>query len=256
MNWGKGDVSIYRNVFNNTNVISPSPWLANAMIDISVAGPDGVTPKNIKIIDNVFNGDVGGTSPTVYAIKAFNRLQNFEWKCNTFNNFETAVIYGGAGPAQNPSSNNRTKNTYNNISMFYVDNQSSQPLTYINLTGIPDPFNGFVNYTARESTDCGIDCNSMFTKYKNSPSNASLEDIETEVMTLYPNPASSEINVKIKDGLGARLEIYSIMGELVYAETLESAHTQIDCSSFSAGLYAVTIISDKGMVSKKIIVNR
>jgi hypothetical protein len=96
----------------------------------------------------------------------------------------------------------------------------------------------------------------MLTKYKKSPTTASIEVIETETINLYPNPASSEINLEVKDGVGARLEIYSIMGELVYAETLESVHTQIDCSSFSAGLYTVTVVSDKGVISKKIIINR
>lgn len=113
------------------------------------------------------------------------------------------------------------------------------------------------NNASIEANDCDIiDCNSMLTKYKKSPTTASIEDIETETINLYPNPASSEINLEVKDGVGARLEIYSIMGELVYAETLESVHTQIDCSSFSAGLYTVTVVSDKGVISKKIIINR
>jgi hypothetical protein len=242
--------SIYRNTFNYHNFSFPnSPWPALAMVSIN-----GYTGGAIKVIDNTFNGDVDQTKLTQYAISAGGDLQNFEWTCNTFNDFETAVIYSGNGPVQNPASGNLAENTYTNISQEYVKNLSSvTPMVYkgtffLNI--------GVFFDASAEPGNCSIDCNSMATKYKKSPTTASIEDIETETINLYPNPASSEINLEVKDGVGARLEIYSVMGELVYAETLESAHTQIDCSSFSAGLYTVTVVSDKGVISKKIIINR
>jgi hypothetical protein len=215
---------------------------------------NGYTGGAIKVIYNTFNGDVNSTKKTQYAISGGGDLQNLEWTCNEFNDFETAVIYSGNGPVQNPASGNLAGNTYTNISQEYVKNLSSvTPMLYKGtyFSNIDVDFDPLA-----ESGNCSIDCNSMATKYKKSPTTASIEDIETETINLYPNPASSEINLEVKDGVGARLEIYSIMGELVYAETLESAHTQIDCSSFSAGLYTVSVVSDKGVISKKIIINR
>jgi hypothetical protein len=119
-----------------------------------------------------------------------------------------------------------------------------------------NPVNVTAINSAGELPDCSANRATIQTKYEHSPTASLAAGISEEKFTVYPNPASFEINVEAKDGVGARLEIYSIMGELVYAETLESAHTQIDCSSFSAGLYTVTVVSDKGVISKKIIINR
>jgi hypothetical protein len=119
-----------------------------------------------------------------------------------------------------------------------------------------NPVNVMAINSAGELPDCSVNRATIQTKCKHSPTASLAAGISEEKFTVYPNPASSEINLEVKDGVGARLEVYSIMGELVYAETLESAHTQIDCSSFSAGLYTVTVVSDKGVISKKIIINR
>ncbi len=73
-------------------------------------------------------------------------------------------------------------------------------------------------------------------------------------ITLYPNPAKNAVNILSEDGL-QHIEVYNLFGQSVDAVTLNGSnkHT-IDISNYVSGIYFVKIASEKGMVTKRLLV--
>lgn len=69
----------------------------------------------------------------------------------------------------------------------------------------------------------------------------------TEVCRLYPNPASSTLNIQCKEMI--RAEVYDLQGRIVASST----NTSFDIGSLANGDYIVKIITDKGMTVKHFV---
>lgn len=86
--------------------------------------------------------------------------------------------------------------------------------------------------------------------------NSSINDnVELEKsIQLYPNPASKEINItssyKIEE-----IEIYNTIGLKVYFKDVSSKEIKIDVSTFARGNYIVKLFTDKGLTTKKFVIN-
>ena len=63
---------------------------------------------------------------------------------------------------------------------------------------------------------------------------------QAQVFTLFPNPASNQLNIITKEGLDYNLLIYNTLGQLVYNEKLKSSQV-IDVSILAKGIYIVRI---------------
>jgi len=75
-----------------------------------------------------------------------------------------------------------------------------------------------------------------------------------DVISLYPNPASQILNIHMKDSqFDGRLIISDISGRLVYQSEINDAQV-IDLSSFTRGLYFVTISNQNFKESQKLII--
>jgi Flp pilus assembly pilin Flp len=70
--------------------------------------------------------------------------------------------------------------------------------------------------------------------------------------SISPNPASEYVNISLQEDLALeKVNIYTILGQLVKTEN----STSITVSNLSKGLYIFEIITNKGRMSKKILVN-
>jgi hypothetical protein len=245
--------SIYRNTFNYHNFSFPnSPWPALAMVSIN-----GFTGGEIKVIGNIFNGNVTNTLETKYALTGGGNLTNFEWRCNTFNDFETAVSYGGTGPALNPASGISAENTYTNLSGSWVINNTTARTTYfcnywssLRLNQI-----GLLNGGVGEENDCTIiNCNTMTTKYKYSGSTASINDFETEKLQVYPNPSSGSITVDFGEGKVGSLTIYNAQGQQLQQASIKSGVRYEASQSLPTGLYFIEVFTDGDKRTSKLII--
>ncbi len=79
------------------------------------------------------------------------------------------------------------------------------------------------------------------------------QEISTDIL-LYPNPASSLLNIDITKATGpSTVSIYSTNGKLQKQFTTD-ASTKIDISDIDAGLYLVTIVSENYSWSEKLII--
>ncbi len=69
---------------------------------------------------------------------------------------------------------------------------------------------------------------------------------------IYPNPASSRINIEINDSefVGSRLQVLNIKGSIVFSENLSSTSTprSIDVSNFPKGIYFIKLTNKDNKV--------
>ncbi|WP_167609526.1 fasciclin domain-containing protein, partial [Maribellus sediminis] len=80
----------------------------------------------------------------------------------------------------------------------------------------------------------------------------SVNELRDVGFKIYPNPARDFINIQT-DETGADIKIMNIAGKVVFHQNLESNLERIDVSSFSPGVYLLTIEMNGFLNTKKII---
>lgn len=73
--------------------------------------------------------------------------------------------------------------------------------------------------------------------------NLGLEDQQTFEFSIYPNPASDQVQIVLHQP-AKKLSLFSISGELIIEEKVHSQQMQIDVSGLSNGVYFVVIQGD------------
>ena len=86
------------------------------------------------------------------------------------------------------------------------------------------------------------------------------ETLNDANVLLYPNPSNSQITIEINSRLQgpAELTIINLLGEEVYNGPLPNSHNtyqqDLDVSSYSKGIYFLTLNTAEGVISQKIVV--
>lgn len=75
--------------------------------------------------------------------------------------------------------------------------------------------------------------------------------IEDDVL-LYPNPSSDIVKIEYKEHIIKNVSIVDLMGKVV----IETKKTEIDISDLPSSTYIVRIYSDRGVITKRLIVKR
>ena len=85
-------------------------------------------------------------------------------------------------------------------------------------------------------------------------------------LKIYPNPNTGEFIIEIKNlrgfenlvGLGTEIKLLNTIGQVIYVEKLDKIkgayQTKIDMSAYPKGIYTLRIISNEGVINKKIVV--
>jgi hypothetical protein len=81
--------------------------------------------------------------------------------------------------------------------------------------------------------------------------------VNSELLKVYPNPASKSFSIEHSLGSKAYVEIYNMLGKLVYSAKSESQLSNIDCSKWENGYYFCRLFND-GKIEKtiKLVVTR
>lgn len=78
-------------------------------------------------------------------------------------------------------------------------------------------------------------------------------------VTVYPNPSNSVLAIDQKND-EVKMEtvmVFNVLGALVYeGKVTNSKHHELSVAGFASGVYTVRIITDKGYINRKIIVNK
>ncbi len=85
------------------------------------------------------------------------------------------------------------------------------------------------------------------------PLGMSNDDSGNEI-SVYPTVSDGNFTLEIADVSNAKLEIYSTLGELVYASTLNNKKSEINLSEMGKGIYLLHVITENGIVMQKVIV--
>ncbi|MFH1320323.1 MAG: T9SS type A sorting domain-containing protein, partial [Bacteroidota bacterium] len=79
-------------------------------------------------------------------------------------------------------------------------------------------------------------------------------------LQVYPNPSRGMFTVETEEGRLMKddgkwnIRIFNIFGQEVYKSTITNPQSSIDMSSHQAGIYNLQVITDKGIINKKIII--
>ncbi len=83
------------------------------------------------------------------------------------------------------------------------------------------------------------------------------ESSENANLQISPNPATNFININLTQGSINQIQIFDISGNLVLEQhDDESLNCQLDVSSLANGIYIIKVISDFGIYSEKLIIQK
>ncbi|MDX1652712.1 MAG: T9SS type A sorting domain-containing protein [Brumimicrobium sp.] len=94
-----------------------------------------------------------------------------------------------------------------------------------------------------------------FLTFRGNTLSAAIKESNLENLSVYPNPATSVINLKGKTS-NATYKMVDILGKEVKTGILSSGgKSQIDVSQLLTGIYFLTVQEGKNQITRKIIVN-
>jgi hypothetical protein len=80
-----------------------------------------------------------------------------------------------------------------------------------------------------------------------------INELKESRVSLYPNPASEYVTIRIAAPVTSQLTISNINGEELITRQITQPKTQLDISSLPSGVYFVRLTSEKSVVTGKII---
>lgn len=76
------------------------------------------------------------------------------------------------------------------------------------------------------------------------------ENTTNNITSIFPNPNNGEFTIEVNDGIDTSnnntIEIYNMLGEIVFGTKLNSSTTRIDISNNASGIYLYRVISETG----------
>ncbi|HEX7414837.1 MAG TPA: T9SS type A sorting domain-containing protein [Bacteroidia bacterium] len=106
----------------------------------------------------------------------------------------------------------------------------------------------------------GIFINAAGTSVNNIARYSTLAGIENvtnniEQVSIYPNPNNGSFVIEPNSTTKQTVNVYDVNGKLVLSQTI-NGKTIIDASSLNEGVYNISIISNEGMVNKRLVIVR
>lgn len=80
-------------------------------------------------------------------------------------------------------------------------------------------------------------------------------DVQTQSLVVFPNPASSLLNIKMPDGFSgaANLTVSDVSGKVLLEKTIDTANPVLNVEQLSNGIYVVRLSGESGVFIGKII---
>jgi hypothetical protein len=108
-------------------------------------------------------------------------------------------------------------------------------------------------------TWCHFNCTNMYQILLDSiqvsySTNVNLANREQVQVVVYPNPANDKLLIT-GSFENAQVQLFTMSGRLVYQSVKEAKQTLIDVSRFENGVYILKVISQKGVVPKKVSIS-
>jgi hypothetical protein len=83
---------------------------------------------------------------------------------------------------------------------------------------------------------------------------------KSNFFSLVPNPTSTSVDIDLRmaKAIDASIQIMNAQGQLVYTQLLNDAEKQrvsVNTSALANGIYLVNILTENGLMTKKLVVN-
>jgi PKD repeat protein len=88
----------------------------------------------------------------------------------------------------------------------------------------------------------------------NTPLTTSINNINADVVSIYPNPASGSVSISVDDN--STISISNALGQIVYESNNTSAKVEVNVTDYPAGIYYVNIHSVILDAVKKLIIQK
>ena len=75
---------------------------------------------------------------------------------------------------------------------------------------------------------------------------------DANVYTISPNPTNGAVNIMSSNLKIQSVKMYDVLGQVIYHTSVENKQCTIDMSTFAKGIYFVQILTEKGVVSRKV----
>ncbi len=242
-------------IINNTNSVGEFlPNYARSMKfrltarDGRVNG-GGVTYEEVLVILDVINTGVP------FQVTAPNTLVT--WVAGTQENVTWNVASTNVAPVNTP-----------NVDIFLsTDGGFTYPLTLA--TGVPNTGMATVTVPSVSTSTARVmvkGAANVFFDISNTNFNITnpqsvSETFASEIIRLYPNPASGEVSLSLSGNYRGcmMVNVYDVSGKRVFQEQLiknaDGMVHPVDVSGFSSGLYQVQVISDMGSSYSKLVID-
>ncbi|MBI2967403.1 MAG: T9SS type A sorting domain-containing protein [Bacteroidetes bacterium] len=106
--------------------------------------------------------------------------------------------------------------------------------------------------------------------YNSSKSNTASMEVNSGIddiipgagrIVIFPNPGNGKFNVEIREippmtigAIGREIRVYNALGGIIFRSPVDKKLLPVNISDYPAGIYNVQVVSEKGYVSKKIII--
>lgn len=77
--------------------------------------------------------------------------------------------------------------------------------------------------------------------------------LNTPQATVFPNPASDQLYIQLRNLTGERLEIFNVAGQRVLSDQVRGDQLAIDTKGLRSGLYTIKIHTEEGVITRRVL---
>jgi PKD repeat protein len=112
------------------------------------------------------------------------------------------------------------------------------------------PGNGTVDLEVTVSGDCTGEAETLEVTIDDC---VGFEDIETNSLRIYPNPATSQVNIQSENPMNT-IRVYDFTGKVVAEEQAGNTNYRLNTSKFKSGIYLIVIETSAGKFRKRLVI--
>ncbi|MDI1318387.1 zinc-dependent metalloprotease [Flavobacterium sp.] len=247
--------------------------IAGGILGFSPVGGTPATGKTVVIDNNAFGASLGGSTPNCAGFvpgAPYNKGRTLTHELGHF--FNLNHTFAGCDGANCASSGDRVCDTPSTNQPRYDCNDASLPPDP-NVSGNPAVTTcGYLQLTMNYMDYVQDSCMYMFTAGQAARMQAWYNTIASQFTTtalandaflqkefsIYPNPNNGTFTIEFKELANSfSVEVFDISGKIIYENNYDQSANliqEINLNKPASGVYFVNIKSDKGLVTKKLIV--
>lgn len=178
---------------------------------------------------------------------------------DSLGNVSNAALVPSTSTPVSVNSVNATTN-----SSYYIDNATGVHIQFDGLTqnlqafSVVNPGSSYHIKIAIADAGDGIYDSGVLLEafsFRSTPATMNMETLLASMFRIYPVPAQDYIRIEgSTQTIATGAMVYDALGRVVINTNLSSSANVLDVSSLSAGIYGLTIVTDKGNFTKKILI--